>query len=91
MKNLMLFEDFPTYRDAKGGVKIVYFSGEEIDRYERNWNSLNIKYHQNDFFTKIWNKMKRSKSLTKGQWDQLKFLFDNGQSMYDAGVLPKNY
>ena len=91
MKNLMLFEDFPTYRDTKSGVKIVYFSSEEVDKYERDWNYLPMKYHQNEFFTKIWNKMKRSKSLARGQWDQLKFLFDNGKSMYEMGVLPKKY
>ena len=87
----MLFEDFPTYRDTKSGVKIVYFSSEELDKYERDWNYLPMKYHQNEFFTKIWNKMKRSKSLARGQWDQLKFLFDNGKSMYEMGVLPKKY
>lgn len=87
----MLFEDFPTYRDTKSGVKIVYFSSEEVDKYERDWNYLPMKYHQNEFFTKIWNKMKRSKSLARGQWDQLKFLFDNGKSMYEMGVLPKKY
>jgi hypothetical protein len=91
MKNLMLFEDFPTYRDTKSGVKIVYFSSEEVDKYERDWNSLPMKYHQNEFFTKIWNKMKRSKSLARGQWDQLKFLFYNGKSKYEMGVLPKKY
>jgi hypothetical protein len=86
----MLFEDFPVERDL-GKVVIMYFSQEDVDYWTRFWNGLNVKYHNNPFFSKIWKKFSQSKSITKGQWVELKFLLENGKSRYEAGVLGPNY
>jgi len=83
MKYLSLFENFQDDRK--------YFTDSELSYWNKLWNSLNIKYHNNQFFSKIWDLMKTKKSLTKKQWLEMEFLLKNGKSRYEAGILPANY
>jgi hypothetical protein len=81
MKNLKIYEDFQR----------KYFTDAQITFYERSWNSLPEKYRNNPFFSNVWNQLKSKKSLSIKQWTELDFLFKNGKSRYEAGVLPPKY
>jgi len=83
MKNLILFEEFSNNRK--------YFSDDEIPYWTRLWNSLNIKYHNNPFFSKLWKQITTRKQLTQKQWIEIEYLLKNGRSRYEAGILPPNY
>jgi len=83
MKHLTLFEGFEN--DKK------HFNDAEILYWTKLWNSLNIKYRNNQFFSKLWKQMTSKKHLTKKQWTEMEFLLKNGKSRYETGVLPPNY
>lgn len=85
MKNIKVYEDFNQQS------KIKTFTDSNIAYYEKIWNSLNSKYAYNPFFMSIFNRMKTKKNLTNKQWIELEYLFKNGRSRYEAGILPTNY
>ena len=70
---------------------IVHFEEDRIKYYNALWNSLKLVYHQNRFFSSLHSQMNDKKKLTIKQWNQYKYLLTNGRSMYEAGILPKNY
>ncbi len=84
MKNLEIYENFVN-NDKK------YFTDEEIKYYTKLWGFLNIKYANNQFFSKLFNQMTTKKYLTNKQWSELEYLLKNGKSRYESGILPKNY
>jgi hypothetical protein len=84
MKNIKVYEDFNASNDNK------IFTDANIAYYVKMWNSLNIKYANNPFFLSLFNKMKSKKYLSQKQWAELEYLFKNGISRYEAGILPKN-
>lgn len=84
MRHIQIFENFQT---PQGGGGKKTFTDAEITYYERLWNWTNVKYHNNRFFTTIWNKLKTKKELTNKQWLELEFLLKNGKSRYEAGQL----
>lgn len=57
---------------------IISYKFIKIKRY--------VKYH-NKFFKSIINSLKKNKSLTKKQWDQLNYLITKGKTMYEDGIL----
>ena len=61
-----------------------------LDYINQIWNQLNTKYTNNDFYKTIYNSANVNKKLTPKQWWYLDFLFKNGKTPYEAGVLPKN-
>lgn len=67
------------------------FTDSEISYYNKLWNSLNLKYTNNQFFSSLWSKVLDKKRLTKNQWRELEFLLKNGKSRYESGILPSNY
>jgi len=67
------------------------FTDSEIVYYKKLWNSLNLKYTNNQFFSSLWLKVLDKKRLTKNQWRELEFLLKNGKSRYESGILPSNY
>lgn len=64
----------------------VTFDDNQIKRLTTLYNFQHIKYHQG-FFKNIFDKLVKDKKLTKKQYDEFKFLLDNGRSKYEAGVL----
>lgn len=84
MKNLEIYENFVN-QDKK------YFTDEEIKYYTKLWGFLNIKYANNQFFSKLFNQMTLKKYLSNKQWTELEYLLKNGKSRYESGILPKNY
>jgi hypothetical protein len=97
MKNLKLFEEYGSAsygaqnRNTGDLAGKKTFTDAEIAYYEKLWNWTNVKYHNNKFFSNLWNKVKTKKELTKRQWLELEFLLKNGKSRYESGVLPNNY
>jgi len=97
MKHIILFENYggPGYgsqnRNTGNLAGKKQFTDAEIQYYEKLWNWLHIKHHNNKFFSGLWNKLKTKKELTKRQWLELEFLLKNGKSRYEAGQLPNNY
>lgn len=65
----------------------ISFEDTQVKRIETLYNQVNIKYHQGNFFPSIVKQLKEKKKLSKKQWEELKFLIDNGQTKYEAGVL----
>lgn len=51
------------------------------------FDQQHIKYHNNSFFKSIVNKLKKKKTLTKKQYDQLIYLLTHGKSMYEDNML----
>lgn len=65
----------------------VTYTDDQIKYVMQRYNSLNIKYHNDNFFAPMVKKLQKDKKLSKKQNDQLQFLLKNGKSMYEAGVL----
>lgn len=65
----------------------ISFEDAQIKRIETLFNQVSIKYHNNQFFPSIMKTLKEKKKLSKKQWEELKFLIDNGLTKYEAGVL----
>ena len=85
MINLLLFEDHSSQKDKK------YFTPEELKYWKKLWDGIHVKYHSNQFFSKLWGNMNMKKGLTPKQWEEMEFILKNGRSRYEAGILPKNY
>lgn len=54
------------------------------------YNQQHIKYHRG-FFKNIVTKAQKTRTLSKKEYTQLMYLLKNGKSIYEDGVLPKNY
>jgi hypothetical protein len=97
MKNIKTFESYshPNYgaqnRNTGDLAGKKQFTDAEIQYYEKLWNWLNVRHHNNKFFSNMWDKLKTKKELTKRQWLELEFLLKNGKSRYESGQLPNNY
>ena len=70
---------------------LVHFEEDRIKYYNCLWNGLKLVYHQNKFFSSLHSQMNSKKKLTIKQWNQFEYLLTKGCSMYEAGILPKNY
>ena len=97
MENLTLYENYghPNYgaqnRNTGDLAGTKKFTDAEIQYCEKLWGWLPYKYHSNQFFSKMWEKLKKKKEMTKRQWLELEFLLKKGKSRYEAGILPNNY
>ena len=97
MKHIELFENYGAAnygalnRNTGDLAGVKKFTDAEIQYYEKLWGWIPYKYHSNQFFSKMWNKLKNKKELTKRQWLELEFLLKNGKSRYESGILPNNY
>lgn len=67
------------------------FSDEQIAKIKLLWSRTNVKYTQNKFFENLYNKAVSKRELTETQWSHLDFLFKNGKSKYEAGILSTKY
>jgi hypothetical protein len=69
----------------------VTFNQEQITRVKLYWSRTHVKYTQNKFFSSIYEKLVSKGELTENQWSHLDFLFKNGKSKYEAGILSTKY
>lgn len=63
------------------------FDDTQIARLKKLWNMQHIKYHNDNFFSKIMKQLETKKKLSQKQFDELEYLLQNGRSKYEAGVL----
>lgn len=68
-------------------VNSITFEDTMVKRIVTLFNQVNIKYHRGTFFPGLIETLKTKKKLSKKQWEELKYLIDNGQTKYEAGVL----
>lgn len=64
----------------------IEFTDNRIKNILILFDQQHVKYH-NTFFKSIINSLKKNKSLTKKQWDQLNYLITKGKTMYEDGIL----
>lgn len=74
------------YNILENAQNFITFDDNQIKRLTTLYNFQHIKYHQG-FFKSIFDKLVKDKKLTKKQYDEFKFLLDNGRSKYEAGLL----
>lgn len=74
------------YNILENASNFVEFEDSMIKRWTTLYNMQHIKYHSG-FFKSIFDQLIKNKRLTKKQYDEFKFLLDNGKSRYEAGVL----
>lgn len=65
----------------------ISFDDNQVNSLKKKFNTVNIKYHNNTFYTSIMKQLEDKKKLSKKQFDELKYLLDNGITRYEAGVL----
>lgn len=64
----------------------IEFTDNRIKSILIQFDQQHVKYH-NKFFKSIINSLKKNKSLTKKQWDQLNYLITKGKTMYEDNYL----
>lgn len=82
-------EYVPSYQEFHEAKLTVWkqFDDTQIARLKKLWNMQHIKYHNDNFFSKIMKQLEDKKKLSEKQFDELNFLLINGRSKYEAGVL----
>ncbi len=65
----------------------IEFTDDQIKNRVKRFDSLNIKYHNNNFFKSIMSTLKTKKKLSKKQNDELDYLLKHGKTMYENGYL----
>lgn len=80
---ILLFENFDKSRKK--------FTDSEINYWKKLWNGINVKYHQNKFYSSIWNSIETKKEISQRQWSEMEFLLKNGKGRYESGVLPTKF
>lgn len=65
----------------------ISFDDTQVKNMEKRFNTVHIKYHNNPFYASVVKQLKDKKKLSKKQFDEFKYLIDNGQTRYEAGVL----
>jgi predicted outer membrane protein len=71
--------------------KKIEFSDDKIKMLKQRFDKLYQRYHDNPFFKSVMNQLETKKKLSQRQYDELKFLIDNGKSRYEMGVLSTKY
>jgi hypothetical protein len=77
------FEEFC----AEGYTEYISFQDTEVARLKKLWSFQHGKYANNNFFVTIMKTLEDKKRLSKKQYEELKYLLDNGRTKYEAGVL----
>jgi len=82
-------EYVPSFQEFHEAKLTVWkqFDDTQIARLKKLWNMQHIKYHNDNFFSKIMKQLEDKKKLSEKQFDELNFLLTNGRSKYEAGVL----
>ena len=71
-------------------ANIIHLNDGQIRYYNNVWKNMDEKYVNNKFYGSIIRQLNQKKYLTRNQKYYLDFLYQHGQSPYEAGVLPLN-
>jgi len=82
---VMSRESFTMMRESI--AQWISFDDVQIKSMEKRFNTVHIKYHSDPFYISVMKQLKEKKKLSKKQFDEFKYLIENGQTRYEAGVL----
>ena len=90
--NLMDVQEFKKFNEKINENKeIMSFEDTQIKMYKKMFDSLPERLRNNSFLKSVMNQMEKNKKLTKKQFTELNFVFQNGKTRYEAGQLSTKY
>ena len=65
----------------------ISFDDAQVKNLKKRFDMVHIKYHANPFYMSVMKQLTDKKKLSKKQWEELKYLIENGRTKYEAGIL----
>lgn len=65
----------------------ISFDDAQVKNLKKRFDMVHIKYHGNPFYISVMKQLTDKKKLSKKQWEELKYLIENGRTKYEAGIL----
>ncbi len=90
--DLMDVQEFKKFNaNINENKEIMSFEDTQIKMYKKMFDSLPERLRNNSFLKSVMNQMEKNKKLTKKQFTELNFVFQNGKTRYEAGQLSTKY
>ena len=67
------------------------FADSQVKMYKKMFDGMPERLRNNTFLKSVMNQMEKNKKLTKKQFNELNFVFQNGKTRYEAGQLSTKY